>query len=97
MKAVTVFVGCDFHGTGPRKVLDRFLKSFKDIQVLPIFSCSSNSDVIQAFGRKHRDYDAMIGSHGMMGKTYALIKNSDFFIFDLTGYRANRRYCLNAI
>jgi hypothetical protein len=99
MKTVTVFVGCDFYGTGPRKTLYKFLRSFSDkhVQVLPIFSCSKNTEIVAAFGRRHADIDAMTGSDGMMGRIYALIKNSDFVIFDLTGYRPGRKYCLNVI
>lgn len=99
MKVVTVFVGCDFYGTGPRKTLDAFLRKFSDksIKVCPIFSCSTNSEIAAAFGRKHPDFDAMMGSDGMMSRIYALIKNSDCVIFDLTGYRPKRRYCLNVI
>jgi hypothetical protein len=99
MKTVTVFVGCDFYYTGPRKILDKFLRRFSNskVRVVPIFSCSNNTEIVKAYGAGHPEIDVLTGSDGLMGQIYALIKNSDMVVFDLTGYRPRRKYCLNVI
>jgi hypothetical protein len=100
MTTVTVFVACDFDPAGPKVPIETTLallqKQFKDVKIIPFFSNSKLNEIVGAFGAGHKDIGAMTGEN-LMDKIAALIKNCDFSVFDISGYKTGRTYCPNAI
>lgn len=109
----TVFVACDFARNGPyRTITDSVAAcSESDSKVYPILSNTNNKALLEAFGEANPDIQSgLLFSKKLAVKIRTLIKNCDFAIFDLSGYKdmelpANdapldgleKRYCLNVI
>jgi hypothetical protein len=65
-------------------------------RVFPIFSNTDNDILLDAFGPTHKEIKQLLcRSLGIRIK--AMIRNCDFSIFDISGYKPRSRYCLNVI
>jgi hypothetical protein len=110
---LTVFIACDFADKEPYRTLTGAVDScsIPGSKVYPILSNTNNKVLLEAFGKDHADIqNGMLFSKKLGVKIKTLIKNCDFAIFDLSGYKditlpANdapldgleKRYCLNVI
>lgn len=109
----TVFIGCDFAGHEPYRTLKGVVESLSkpDSKVYPILSNTDNDILREAFGESHPEIrSGALFEHGLGLHVKALIRNCDFAIFDVSGYKGlavpsnddlleklEKQYCLNVI
>lgn len=112
---ITVFIGCDFSGKEPYRTISGMVESFSDektgLRVYPVLSNTANKFLVQAFGESHPEIrNGALFDNGLRSHIQALIKNSDFSIFDVSDYKGlvvpsndapleglGKQYCLNVI